>query len=89
MYVHRLVGEIARMVAALDGLDAIAFTGGVGEHSAEVRAAVCRRLEWLGVTLDAENNERGGPVISTGVWVCVIPAREDLTMAAKARALLG
>lgn len=44
VYVHRLAGEIARMRASLDRLDAIAFTGGVGEHSAQVRDAVCDRL---------------------------------------------
>ncbi|MEV6415044.1 acetate/propionate family kinase [Kribbella sp. NPDC051718] len=48
VYVHRLVGEIARMAAALGGLDAIAFTGGVGEHSAALREDVVGRLGWLG-----------------------------------------
>lgn len=92
VYVNRLVAELARMAAALDGVDAIAFTGGVGEHSAEVRAAVCRRLQWLGVTLDAEHNENHTPVISApgaAVVLCVIPSREDLTMAAEARAVLA
>jgi acetate kinase len=91
VYVHRLVGDIARMAAALGGLDAIAFTGGVGEHSASLRAAVIRRLEWLGIVIDAEGNESSVPVISAPggpVAVCVIEAREDLTMAAEARALL-
>jgi acetate kinase len=89
-YVHRLVGEIARMTAALGGLDAIAFTGGVGEHSAPLRAAVSRELDWLGLTLDAEGNESASPVISApgGVAACVIEAREDLTMASQARELL-
>lgn len=91
VYVHRLVGELARMAAALGGLDAIAFTGGVGENSAPLRAAVCRRLGWLGVVLDAESNERSAPVISAPgapVGIGVIPSREDLTMAAQARAVL-
>jgi acetate kinase len=91
LYLHRLVGEIARMVAALGGADAIAFTGGVGEHSAPLRAAVMRRLEWLGVVVDAEANESSASVISapdSGIATCVIEAREDLTMAAQARAVL-
>ncbi|MEU0090599.1 acetate/propionate family kinase [Kribbella sp. NPDC006257] len=90
-YVHRLVGEIARMTAALGGLDALAFTGGVGEHSAPLRAAVIRELGWLGITLDAESNESSAPVISAagGVAACVLEAREDLTMAAEARELLA
>jgi acetate kinase len=92
VYVHRMTGEIARMAAALGGVDGIAFTGGVGEHSTPLRAAVCRQLEWLGVVLDAENNELSAPVINSpgaAVGLCVIPSREDLTMSAQARELLG
>ncbi|MGH3372198.1 MAG: acetate kinase, partial [Nocardioidaceae bacterium] len=73
---------------------AIAFTGGVGEHSAEVRTAVCDRLAWLGVEIHADGNNHGvadreiGTASST-VRVCVITSREDLAMAAEARSLLG
>jgi acetate kinase len=91
VYVHRMAGEIARMTAALGGLDAIAFTGGVGEHSARLRAAVCARLAWLGVVLDAGSNESSDEVISASgatVGACVIESREDLTMATQARSLL-
>jgi acetate kinase len=91
VYVYRLAGEIARMAGALGGLDAIAFTGGVGEHSGPLRAAVAARLGWLGVVLDAESNESPDGVISppgAAVGLCVIPSREDLTMAAQARAVL-
>jgi acetate kinase len=91
VYVYRLAGEIARMAGALRGLDAIAFTGGVGEHSAPLRAAVAAGLGWLGVVLDAESNESPDGVISppdAAVGLCVIPSREDLTMAAQARAVL-
>jgi acetate kinase len=90
VYVYRLAGEVARMAGALRGLDAIAFTGGVGEHSAPLRAAVAARLGWLGVVLDAESNESAG-VISpprAAVGLVVIPSREDVTMAAQARAVL-
>ncbi|HEY0691429.1 MAG TPA: acetate/propionate family kinase [Kribbella sp.] len=91
VYVYRLAGEIARMAAALGGLDAIAFTGGVGEHSVPLRAAVTARLGWLGVVLDAESNESADGVISpprAAVGLVVIPSREDVTMAAQARAVL-
>jgi acetate kinase len=91
VYVYRLAAEIARMAGALRGLDAIAFTGGVGEHSAPLRAAVAARLGWLGVVLDAESNESPDGVISppdAAVGLCVIPSREDVTMAAQARAVL-
>jgi len=92
VYVYRMAGELARMAAALGGVDAIAFTGGVGEHSAPLRAAVSRRLSWLGVHLDHEHNETTAPIISAPgapVTVAVIPSREDLTMATQARALLA
>ncbi|MEV5967661.1 acetate/propionate family kinase [Kribbella sp. NPDC051952] len=91
VYIHRLTGEIARMVAALGGLDALVFTGGVGEHSAPVRAATCRALAWLGLVLDAKSNETAEPVITapdSPVTAYVLPAREDLAMAAQARRLL-
>jgi acetate kinase len=92
IYVHRLVGEIARMAAALGGVDAITFTGGVGENSSPLRAAVSRQLTWLGVVLDAESNESGNPVISapgSPVGLAVLEAREDLTMSAQARDVLS
>jgi len=94
VYVYRLAGEIARMAVALGGIDAIAFTGGVGEHSAEVRAAVCDRLAWLGVEINADGNNRGisdrdVSTPSSAVRVCVVTSREDLAMAAEARPLLG
>lgn len=91
VYLHRLAGEIARMCAALGGVDAVVFTGGAGEHSAPLRVAACRRLAWLGVVLDPEANKAGGPVITASgspVTALVIPAREDLTMAAQARLIL-
>lgn len=93
VYVHRLAGEIARMATSLGGLDVIAFTGGVGEHAAPVRAAVCDRLSWLGVEVDADGNDQAVPdtVVSTAtsaVRVCVVTSREDLAMAAEARSLL-
>lgn len=91
VYVYRLAGEITRMAAALGGVDSIAFTGGVGEHSAPLRSAVCARLGWLGVVLDARSNEAPAEAISApdaAVGLCVIPSREDLTMAAQARAVL-
>jgi acetate kinase len=92
VYLHRLTGEVARMAAALHGIDALVFTGGAGEHSTRLRADACRQLGWMGVVLDPEANENGGQVISTPdspVAAYVVPAREDLTMARQARAVLG
>ena len=73
VYIHRLRSGIAAMTAALGGIDALVFTGGVGENSPEVRDAACAGLEYLGVTQDR---------------VYVIEAREDLEIARQVRAVL-
>ena len=52
LYVARLREGIGAMAASLGGIDALIFTGGVGEHASEVRAAACARLEWIGLALD-------------------------------------
>lgn len=59
LFCYRLAREIGAMAAALEGLDAIVFTGGIGENSAEVRAKVCERLGWLGAQLDPAANQAG------------------------------
>jgi acetate kinase len=55
-FIHRIVYEVGGLTAALQGLDALVFTGGIGENSASLRAAVVARLGWLGVTLDEAAN---------------------------------
>jgi acetate kinase len=94
VYLHRLRGAIAAMAASLDGLDALIFTGGVGERSAPVREEACRGLQFLGVGLDAGANERAAgdtEVTADGAAarVLVIEAREDLEIAAQVRGVLG
>ena len=83
-FVHRVGRELGSLAAVLGGLDALVFTAGIGEHSAEIRARVCRDANWLGVALDDEANRRGGPRISKegcspSVWV--IPTNEELMIA--------
>jgi acetate kinase len=92
LYCYRIAREIGSLAAALDGLDALVFTGGIGEHAAPVRDAVCRRSAWLGVDLDAAANAADGPRISTGasrVAAWVIPTNEELMIARHTRALVG
>lgn len=60
VFVYRLVREIGSLTAALGGLDALVFTAGIGEHSADIREAVCERLRWLGLQLDAPRNRAPG-----------------------------
>jgi acetate kinase len=93
VYTHRLVAGIAAMAAAAGGIDVLAFTGGVGEHSAVIRRRAAERLGFLGVTLDQARNDNVGDdcdVAATGAAVrtVVITAREDLQIAGEARRLL-
>jgi len=91
VYAYRVAAAVAAMAAALDGLDALVFTAGIGENSARVRALVCARLGFLGVDLDDHANEAAEPdcTISRGrVVVRVIRAREELVAARAARAVL-
>jgi acetate kinase len=90
VYVHRLRAGIAAMAAALGGLDALAFTGGVGERSAEIRASAAGGLGFLGVAIDPEHNAgaAGDAEISateSPVRTVVIHAREDLQIAHEVR----
>jgi acetate kinase len=94
VYTHRLVGGIAAMAAALGGLEILAFTGGVGEHSAEVRKRATDRLAFLGVGIDRELNRTGAgdaEITSDGhpVRTVVITAREDLQIAGETRRVVG
>jgi acetate kinase len=94
VYTYRIAGSVAAMCAALGGLDAVAFTAGVGEHSPAVRSAVCKRLEFLGVKLDRDLNERSTPDVDIAapeseVRVLVVAAREELVAARAVCALLA
>lgn len=90
VYIHRLAAGIAAMATAMGGIDALSFTGGVGESSSQVRAAAGAACGFLGIAIDEEKNgaRRGDSVISasTGsVAVLVLAAREDVEIAAQAR----
>lgn len=86
IFVHRLRSGIGSMVAALDGLDALIFTAGIGENSPEVREAVCACLGYFGVKLDADRNRQSpvdqdiaGP--DSKVRVLVVRAQEEWAIA--------
>ena len=64
LFVYRIGRELGSLAAALGGLDALVFTGGIGEHAAEIRARVCAAAAWLGISIDAAANAAGGPRIS-------------------------
>jgi acetate kinase len=83
-FVHRAVHELGSLAAALDGIDGVVFTAGIGENSAEIRGRICERLRWLGLRLDPSANEAGGPRISepgSPVSAWVIPTDEERMIA--------
>jgi acetate kinase len=92
LFVYRIGRELGSLAAALGGVDAIVFTAGVGENSAEIRARVCRAARWLGVELDDAANAVGGPRISTAtsrVAAWAIATNEELMIARHTEALLA
>ena len=93
VYVHRLRAAIASMAAALDGLDVLVFTGGVGERAAAIRERAAAGLGFLGIALDADANARATADAEIGApgaaaRTLVITAREDLEVARQTRATL-
>ncbi|MGK2348874.1 acetate/propionate family kinase [Actinomyces sp. W5033] len=94
IYLHRLTKYVGAYTAVMGGLDALTFTAGIGENDARLRAALCERLAYLGIRIDAEANERRSdePVtISTpesSVVVTVLPTNEELAIARQALSLI-
>ena len=89
MFIHRLRREIGSMIAVLGGLDALVFTAGIGENSADVRAAACDALAFAGVHLDAAKNAQLGAqgvdadiaAADSRARVLVVKAQEDWAIA--------
>jgi acetate kinase len=91
VYTYRIAREIGSLTAALHGLDAIVFTGGVGENSQEIRRRICARLSWMGTDLDVTLNESGAGIISaqhSKIAVAVVPTNEEEVIAREAFFLL-
>jgi len=92
LFVYRITREFGSLAAALGGLDALVFTGGIGENADSIRARVCRDAHWLGLELDEEANAKGGTCISrenSRVSAWVIPTNEELMIALHTRRVLG
>jgi len=84
LFVYRISRELGSLAAALGGLDALVFTGGIGENAVPIRERVCRATQWLGLEFDEKANEGGGPRISregSRVRAWVIPTDEELMIA--------
>lgn len=91
LFVYRINRELGSLAAALGGIDALVFTGGIGENAPLIRRLVCEAAAWLGVALDAQANERGGPRISgeasrARAWV--VPTDEEKMIAIHAERLV-
>ena len=92
LFACRCAGEAGRLAVSLQGLDALVFTAGIGEHDARLRAAIAAPLSFLGVALDPARNERHARRIDADgsrVAVFVIPTNEEQVIAADAIALLA
>lgn len=89
--VYRIARELGSLAAAMEGIDAIVFTAGIGEHAAAIREGVMRRAAWLGVEIDVDANNSGGPLVTTAssrVPVWVIPTNEEWMIAQHTRRLI-
>jgi acetate kinase len=83
-FIYAIQKQLGALTAALGGLDALVFTAGIGENSANVRRRVCESLEWLGITLDPDANESGAGVISapgTPTKVLIVRTSEETMIA--------
>ena len=92
LFVYRLGRELGSLVAALGGLDALVFTGGIGENSALVRQRVCRDAAWVGLRVDDEANHTNSRRISSDeskISTWVIPTNEESIIAKHTRHVLG
>lgn len=92
LFCYRARKYVGAYLAVLEGAEAVVFTGGIGERSAEIRRRICEGLKWVGLVLDPERNEAGGGRVSTddsrlAAWV--IPANEELLIGREAARLLG
>ena len=91
-FVYQAAKEIGALTAVLGGLDALVFTAGIGENSAEIRRRICEASAWLGIELDADANARGEARMSTAasrVSAWRIPTNEELMIARHTGRLLG
>jgi acetate kinase len=90
-FCYRVSRALGSLAAALGGLDALVFTGGIGEHAVQVRASICRSAAWLGVEIDDQANRVNALRISAAgsrVSVWAIPTDEEMVIARSTLATL-
>ena len=92
LFVYRIRRELGSLISALEGIDALVFTGGIGERSAAIRDSVCRDAAWTGLALDRAANAAAGPRISmpeSPVTAWAVPTNEELMIARHTRRVVG
>jgi len=92
LFTYHIAKQLGALTAALQGIDALVFTAGIGEHAAAIREQVCRKAEWLGIDLDPAANKAHGPRISTEdspVSAWVIPTNEERMIAIHTAGLMN
>ena len=95
MFVYKIAAKVAEMACAMNGIDTLVFTAGIGEHAPAVRAGVCDRLEWLGVRMDHAMNAlraEGEWKVSrtaSSVDIYVIPTDEEFMIASDVERIIG
>jgi acetate kinase len=90
MYCVSAAKQIAAMIASLDGVDALVFTGGIGENDVYTRAAICAQLRWIGIELNTDANAQSSRTISATTSRCavhVVKSEETQQIALRALAL--
>ena len=91
MFCYSVGKQVAAMIAALDGIDLLVFTGGIGENDAQVRAAICGQLCWIGVSLDEGRNQSADNPVNDAASRClvqVIPSLEGVQIARLTRGVI-
>ncbi len=92
IYLHQLCKQLGAMVASLQGVDGLAFTGGIGENSPYIRQRVCDNFSFLGIEIDKKKNEKKEEILSTKnskITVLVIPTQEALEIANECNQLVS
>jgi len=94
VFAYRVAGYVGRYAAAMNGIDAVVFTAGIGENDTAIRAKICEYLQWMGVDVDCELNSKRGQALDVStvnakVRVLVIPTNEELVIARDTKAILG
>jgi len=94
VFAYRVAGYVGRYAAAMNGLDAVVFTAGIGENDGPIREKVCAYLTWMGVDINPELNGKRGQALdisnpSAKTRVLVIPTNEELVIARDTKAILG